>query len=283
MGNSVKKRVVLYHGGSCADGYGSAWACWKSFQDDALYIPVQYGQPVPEEAHGVENLYIVDFSYPLETMRQIVANCGYLCVIDHHASAEADLKAFAAERGEMGDLVFDLRSSGAVLTWTTLHRSPVPRLLSYVEDRDLWLWRLADSKAISASIASRPWTFEEWDDMEDHLRNCTGTLNTEGHAILRYQGQLVERHVKAAKLEHWEDDHDGVMPVPVVNATCLQSEIGHALCEAFPNSMFSASYYDRPDGKRCYSLRSIGEFHVGNYAKRRGGGGHRNASGFEED
>lgn len=277
-------RLVLYHA-NCADGFGAAWAAWKKLGNTAEYIPVQYGQPVPPQVDGAESVYIVDFSYPLAIMRDISARCGYLMVIDHHASAERDLKVFGAERGEMGDLIFDKQHSGAVLTWTALHNTPVPKLLDFVEDRDLWRWELPDSKAISACIASRPWTFAEWDFLSGALEYDSsenhGLCVAEGESILRYQAQIVDRHVQAAKLK--ELFGPGFPVVPVVNATCLVSEIGHALCEAFPQYAFSASYYDRTDDKRIWSLRSIGAFDVSEFAKARGGGGHKNAAGFTEE
>ena len=46
---------------------------------------------------------------------------------------------------------------------------------------------------------------------------------------------------------------------------------------------FGACYFDRGDGKRQWSLRSRdGAVDVAKVAKRHGGGGHRNAAGFEE-
>jgi nanoRNase/pAp phosphatase (c-di-AMP/oligoRNAs hydrolase) len=45
---------------------------------------------------------------------------------------------------------------------------------------------------------------------------------------------------------------------------------------------FAAAYYDTLDGHRSWSLRSVGDFDVAALAKRWGGGGHKNASGFTE-
>ena len=41
--------------------------------------------------------------------------------------------------------------------------------------------------------------------------------------------------------------------------------VGNLMCERFPYAKFSASYYVRGDGKRNYSLRSIGDFDVSSY------------------
>lgn len=273
-------RLVLYHA-NCADGFGAAWAAWKKLGDTAEYIPVQYGQPVPEQADFSDEVYVLDFCYSLEEMAALKQAVNQLVVLDHHPTA----RAVVQDRRSAHTAEFSTKKSGAVLAWEYFQSGmPIPNLLRYVQDRDFWTWELPDSKAISACIASRPWTFEEWDflsgaleyDSSENYALCVA----EGEAILRYQAQIVERHVQAAKLKQLFGP--GFPVVPVVNATFLQSEIGHALCEAFPQYAFSGSYYDRADGNRIWSLRSIGEFDVSEFAKARGGGGHKNAAGFEE-
>lgn len=42
---TIKKTAVLYH--NDADGYALALAAWLVYGDNANYIPVRYGEPVP--------------------------------------------------------------------------------------------------------------------------------------------------------------------------------------------------------------------------------------------
>jgi len=73
----------------------------------------------------------------------------------------------------------------------------------------------------------------------------------------------------------------GGYEIPVVNASVLFSEVGHELClKGLFTKLFSAYYFDR-NNKRQWGLRSIGDFDVSEIAKKYGGGGHRNAAGFE--
>lgn len=46
---------------------------------------------------------------------------------------------------------------------------------------------------------------------------------------------------------------------------------------------FAVGWFQRGDGKYAYSLRSRGEYDVSKLAVRYGGGGHRNAAGFQSD
>lgn len=97
----------------------------------------------------------------------------------------------------------------------------------------------------------------------------------EGAAILRYQDQLVEGICKAA-VEQTLGGHR----VLAVNTCVLISEVASKLAEGRP---FGAAWFQRSDGKRQWSLRSRdGGVDVSEIARAHGGGGHRNAAGFED-
>lgn len=281
---NTSKTLVLYHA-DCADGFGAAWAARKSLGDTAAYVPVQYDKPYPSEIDSgtVENLYILDFSYPLDTMETLRIRVKNLVVIDHHETAREPLELFRKGcpfRGECCpaadernvEVIFDQQHSGAVLAWRYFHPGkPLPALLDYVEDRDLWRWKFVCSREVSAALRSYPMEFEIW----DRLAMSGDQLPREGEAILRAQAQQVEAHIRSASLKHI-----GGYEVPVVNATVLMSEIGEALCERFPDAPFAATFFVREDNLRVYSLRSRNGFDVSEVAKKLGGGGHKAAAGF---
>ena len=255
---------ILYHA-SCYDGFGAAWAAWRKFGDDAKYIPVHYGKPMPELPDG-SDVFIVDFSYPRQELLALKARMNSLVVLDHHKTAQQDLAG-------LDFAIFDMDKPGAVLAWKYFHPAkPVPKLLEYVQDRDLWRWNLAQSREFSAALQSYKMDFELWENM----MNKTLSLIDEGEAILRWQQQKIDVAVNHARLI----DIAGYQ-VPVINATQLMSEICHALCDKYPDAPFSAYYFDDKDGNRQWGLRSVGEFDVSAVAKLFGGGGHRNAAGFQ--
>ncbi len=260
-----KGSIVLYHAG-CWDGFGAAWVAWRYFGDSAQYIAVQHGQALPTVDFHNKLVYILDFSYDRPVLDQIADEALHVVVIDHHATAKQSLIGFK-------DSVFDESHSGAVLTWQRFYADqPIPMLLSYVEDRDLWSWLLPQSKAYNAGLRSYPLDFELWQELADK----TNQLITEGHAILREQQKVIDSHARHAV----EQDFFGHM-VPVVNATVLYSEIGHALLDHFPDAPFAVTYFIVEETQQIvYNLRSGGRFHVGNFAKEQGGGGHANAAGF---
>jgi len=292
MEEQKQKIAVLHH--NDADGFGAAYACRKALSDtsEMIYLPVQYGQEPPYEALRAftpEMVYIVDFSYNLETLLMLESAFGALRVIDHHKTAEEPLMAFDAQKtNELSGVLFSLTRSGAVLTWDffgDIHGLQAPPILQYVQDRDLWKFELPDSKAVNAYIATLPEEFEAWDNfnVDEAVR--------QGNAILAFQKQQIEWRLKDVVVLYWNffegafqrGEGSGInrtCPVPFVNATDNISELGEAMCFAYPDAPFSVSYADRPDGKRSYSLRSRNGFDVSAVAKAFGGGGHSAAAGF---
>lgn len=252
-------RYILYHGG-CPDGFGAAYAAWKKLGDEAEYLPVRHGNPPPELPDGSE-VWIIDFAYDRQTLIDLSQRVS-LKVLDHHRTAQADLAGLDFAE-------FDMQRSGAVLSWNHFHPgAEVPELLRYVQDQDLWTWTLPDAQEICTALGIYPFDFETWDGLNIE------TLRAEGKVVLRYKQQMVDTLM--GKIDWIEIlGHK----IPAVNTPLFASELGNQLCLKFPDAPFSACYSDL-EGKRKFSLRSIGENDVAAVAGHFGGGGHRNASGF---
>ena len=260
---------VLYHAG-CDDGFGAAYAIWLKHGDQAEYIPVQYGQPFPEVSPG-ETVYVVDFSYSRDILQRVADRCK-LVVLDHHKTAMEDLT-------DLPFAYFDMSKSGAVLAWEYFHpNEPIPLLLAYVQDYDLWTKELAYTDENKAWMGSFPRTFGSWQEMalvvsRDHR------WKTEGEAILRSEKMQIQHRLSQA-FEVTIDPH----VVLAVNETQYYSEVAGELAKdtRYP---FGACFFVRGDGLKIWSLRSdrsLGDFDVSAVAKLRGGGGHRNAASFKE-
>lgn len=270
----TSKTLVLYHA-NCPDGFCAAWAAHNSLKDNAEYLPVQYGTEPPDTSG--RDVVIVDFSYKRPVMASIIESCNSLVVLDHHKTAEKEL-AGLGDGNDKCRIWYDMDRSGARMAWDYFCPDrPVPWVVDYVEDRDLWRWKLGHSREISAAIASRPLAFEWFYEYAGIHRDTEEfrRLVDEGAAILRYQETVIESAVKNAS----EIELAG-HKVLTVNTTVLFSEVAGRLAEGRP---FGATYFIRSDGKRQWSLRSRdGGVDVSEIAKMFGGGGHRNAAGFED-
>lgn len=260
-----EKPICIYHDG-CADGFAAAWAVRKFFAGEVDFHPGIYGEAPPEVA-GRE-VILVDFSYKRDTMLPLIEHAKSVLIIDHHKTAEEDLRDLPAK----ALTVFDMHKSGAMLTWQHLFPGKMaPILFDHIQDRDLWLFHLPLTREIIAAAYSYPMTFEAWDEL---LRRPMLELEQEGRVIERKHRADVAALVKNASRRI----NFGSVSVPVANVPWMYaSDVGGELAKGEP---FAATYYDDADGRR-WSLRSTADgADVSAIAKALGGGGHRNAAGF---
>ena len=192
-------------------------------------------------------------------------------MIDHHETAEREL-------GDLSYCHFDISRSGAVLAWQGWFTGQeIPELLLYVEDRDMWWWRLPCSRAVAAGLTTYPRDFETWSNMT--LPGGMAKLAVDGRAVLRYQEQQV---VRLASQAIWVKMSDYL--VPVVNTGVLQSEVCEELLISGESSIAAAYYVVMNEEKQLesrWSLRSaVDGPDVSVLAQNWGGGGHEHAAGF---
>ena len=277
---------VLYHGG-CYDGFGAAWAAYQQFKDEAEYIPVYYGQSPPDDVRNFGGtLYILDFSYSPRELETFKAE--KIVVLDHHMST---MKDWAQHLGldetpestltwvDKSQLVyFDMNRSGAGIAWDYFQvAKPRPALINYMEDRDLWRFKLPYTKEIFAWMQSWPMSFYRWDVCAQMLDTQFERVLDQAMSIKRFKDAEVHKMVREAELS----TVCGRPLIPVVNASCFFSDVADELLKRHPEAPFVAYYFDRQDGNRQWGLRSDDNREdVSIIAKAYGGGGHRNAAGF---
>lgn len=270
------KSTCIYHAG-CPDGFGAAFAVWRAWGDEGRYVPRGHDDPLtPEEFEG-QRVVFVDIAPPPGALQALGAAAGELVVLDHHVSARdrltSDPQLLAMLRAAGHTIHFDLGHSGAVLAWQHFHpEAEVPELLRYVEDQDLWRWRLPHTREVNSAIAASPRTFAAWDAL---LAASVEELAAEGAPIARAQRTEVTRALRYA--------HPialGEHRVEAVNARQHRALIGHELASRAAFGIPCGAVY-RVQGRRVdVSVYSVGDFDVAALAAAFGGGGHRNAAGF---
>lgn len=269
----IRPTLCIYHH-NCADGFGAAFVVWMLFDNTVEYHPGQYGVEPPDcTGHDV---LLVDFSYKLPQLERIIKQANSVTILDHHKTAEADIKPLL-ERGEVrGE--FDMSRSGAAITWDWCFPGEArPALIEHIQDRDLWHFDLKGTREITAVLFSYEQDFVTWSNIRDELDYEAGWVEMyfTGAALLRKHDKDVESVISQAQRRMTIAGFN----VPVVNAPYMfASDIGNLLSEGQP---FAASYYDSPTGRK-FSLRSKSNgLDVSLIAKNYGGGGHARAAGFE--
>jgi hypothetical protein len=273
------RHVCIFHAG-CPDGFGAAWSAWLRWGDAGVYVPRGHEDPLrPREYEGALVLF-ADIAPPARSYRPLAEHAAKLVVLDHHVSAQRQFEAdpfLARELAEGGHEVrFDSSRSGAALAFGALHPGePLPELLAYVEDQDLWRWALPRSREVNAALASYPRDFASWSKL---AATPVDALAEQGTPILRAQRMDVERALANA-----QPIALGRLRIEAVNARTLRAELGHALASRARFGVPCGAVY-RVEGRRVdVSLYSIGDLDVAELAAGLGGGGHKNAAGFSVD
>jgi len=259
---------ILHH--NDADGYGAAWAAYKFFGTvDTEYHPVDYGWSLPEMIDG-SDVYILDFSISWQELDALVARMNVVKVLDHHKSAFESI-------GNHPTAFFDMTRSGAGIAWDYFHPTePRPDFINYIEDADLWKFSLPNSKDVRNSIFMIDLKILEYDK---EWNVPISTRINEGRTITKYVQSLIKlggQYKHLIKIDEFS--------MLCVNSPLLQSDFGNSL---FLNDLsqfgadFSGVYFNIGNGLVKFSTRSVGDFDVSSVCKRFGGGGHKNAAGFE--
>lgn len=301
-----KVPLVIYHH-NCADGFSAAWV-FHYMQDKIPerfeFHPGIYNNDPPDVSG--RQVYLVDFSYKPDVLKEMLKQASQIWLIDHHKTAIDAVKADPELAAHPSLLLFtDLERSGAMLAWDFWNNvqcdeggEPIretkrgepgyiepPILLDHVQDRDLWKFKLAGTREIQAAVFSYEYTFENWDMLMGVKGDKTGqvvdrlNLWKEGAAIERKHHKDIAELVKTAQRLMTIGDYT----VPVCNLPyTLASDAGHLMAKNYNDGhMFAATYFDTAE-HRVFSLRST---EVGmDVAKIAmvwyNGGGHKHAAGF---
>ncbi len=270
----LKYIVVIYHA-DCPDGFGAAYAAWKKFGDSASYIPRPIPAPVPEGLADKE-IYIIDYSYSKDVLADLETKNKSVMVIDHHQTAKEAVLSFPQN-------IFDNDHSGCVLAWQYFHpNTPVPELLKYVEDHDLWRFALPEHREFNVALHQEPMTFASWDTLIARLQNENELINfiAKGSLLAKYEDKLIDsllKHKERVIFEGYE--------VWAINENMFRSSLGNRLAElneAEGKIALGIVYY-RKDKQVRVSLRSKGDVDVAKMAEKYAGGGHKNAASIKVD
>lgn len=283
------KILCLYHS-NCYDGFGAAWVVrnWAQQHPD---VEVEYRGAMtgksPEDATGFDMLFLLDFTYSPEILEAYyMQGLKQILVIDHHQTNQdklGDLIRGSQFKSQPYDIlnsrgkwaIFDMAKSGAGLTWDVFHPGKErPLLIDYIEDRDIWNWKLNCSSEVNTAIMSYDLTFENFDLLNHKFNNDRLSLYIDGLALTRKLKKDVRDLLSIKQIFKI-----GGYEVPVANVPwMLNSDLGNELSKGQP---FAATYFDGHT-HTVVSLRSQkdGGLDVAKIAESYGGGGHKNASSF---
>jgi hypothetical protein len=262
-----EKIIVIYHG-RCPDGFGGAWAAWKKLGAKAAYLPALDRNGPPCNLEGKE-VYIIDYPYQLPVIKKIAESARRLIIIDHHKDQGPAMRLADSHS-------YDMKHSGAVLAWNYFHPGKkVPMLLRYVEDRDLWAWKVPHSLDMLMLVDLEPYDFKIWNrlvkEFEDPRRH-TSKLK-DGILLNRYYHSLYKKLIPNAEAATFAGKKVFVLNCPYYFA----DDLGHVLAK---KTHTFGVLWNETGGRIRVSLRSYGKIDVAKIAEKHGGGGHKYSAGF---
>ena len=268
--------LIIYHGRKCPDGFGSALAAWFFYAGQAEFLPLDHGDIKSVDdlpALAGRAVYILDFSFSADILRGIEERAAKLVMLDHHKSAAEKLTGFACRCGVVH---FDMDKSGARLAWEFFHSDkPVPDLVRFIEDRDIWVWQYPESAGFLAALDMEPLDFARWAEIANFSPAQTADFMARGQAMDEKFKKLVTDMIDSAQPIVF-NGHNGLM----INAPgVFHSLLGNMLSEK--STTFALLWNVGKSGGVKVGLRSQRSFDCIPLAESMGGGGHAQACGFK--
>lgn len=277
------KVVCLFHG-DCFDGMGAAWVVSQRFPD-ARFIPVAYGDPVPD---GIDGCYVVmvDFCYPYDTMVEILSRVPNMTILDHHDSARVTIQRLFKENPARITGKFNEEHSGAALAWYFFYgyKIDMPSLIIHIEDRDLCRFQFRGTHEFTEMLGNLPLDLNVWKHEFDALLTMSryDEIVFVQHYISRGETLLKRKQVEVNRLITQTlrfYNFFGYEKIPLINVP--RSMCSDALAILAADYPFAVGYYDTAT-HRVFSIRghkSCG-LKLNLLAETLGGGGHPLACGF---
>ena len=266
--------LVIYHA-HCPDGFAAALSAWLFFTGKAQFLALDHG-----DVTSVDDLpllqgravYILDFSFASPLLRVIAERAAKLVLLDHHLSAAEGLSGLTCRHGVVH---FDMKKSGATLAWEFFHPSrPVPDLIRYVEDRDIWVWQYPQSAGFLSALDMEPFDFERWHTIVGFDAADLAAYIERGRAMDEKFKKLAETIAQGAQAISF----NGVSGLMVNAPGVFHSLVGDMLCQQ--SGTFALLWTIDKNGAVKCGLRSKANFSCIALAQSMGGGGHAQACGF---
>ena len=268
--------LILYHGRRCPDGFGAALAAWLFYEGQAEFRGLDHGEIQTADDLGDltgRAVYVLDFAFEPVLMAEIESRVAKLVVLDHHKSAAEKLSGYQCRCGVVH---FDMNKSGARLGWEFFQSDkPVPGLIRYIEDRDIWKWEFAESAAFLAALDMESVrSFERWAEIAAFTPEQEAVYMARGGAMDEKFQKLCADIADGAQVLVFNGKQGLMVNCPGM----FHSQVGDLL--ARKSGSFALMWHANHKGTKV-GLRSRSDFNCIPLAESFGGGGHAQACGFK--
>lgn len=294
----MKKYTIMFHKADM-DGICSATIVYKylythqlvSNDDEILFVPWNYGFKIPEEIKDTI-VYAVDLGMRFDDLKTVQELSKDFFWIDHHYTA---IKEYEERKGELNKEIKGLRSkeyAACSLCYQYLFEcvkdEHIPYTVKLLSDYDIWdkedehFWetvvmpyQMYVKTYCMPNIDNIP---EAYNILKDSQENIFEVIEL-GKAMYDYQKAMWKTYSYYAKLKEF-------MGWNVLYINSNQRSSHQVMGSKLLPEADIICVYTHNNGKWEYSFyhdKNNPEVNCGEIARTFGGGGHKNAAGFETD
>lgn len=280
-----KLMILIYHhddnDGCCAAAVAGNYYNKNEF--DIKFVAINYGKESwsEEEIEVAEEVWLVDFTS--DKMDEFVKVCGpKLIWIDHHKTAIEKFPDLWNSSSIPG--IRSLEKAACVLTWEFTHPGLIspPAAVAYIGDKDLWKFEYDETRAFTAGFNLMVKTPDDaaWGVLLDsEYESSVNNMISIGKLLLEAQKYKLQKAFDRGvdcTFHNWK--------ARLVNTTGNISELGEVIYKRPEYDI--AIMWQAVEDMVVFSLRSDSgnpdSPDCAEIAQQYGGGGHKNAAGFQK-
>ena len=193
MNRILEFDTIVYHN-PCNDGAVALWAA-NYYKDISEKIACKAGC-LPNLVPDGKNILFVDLCPKFDYLFEICKSAKNVVVLDHHKTS---IDAFELCKTFCPDnlhIILDKERSGCQISWDYFHQSLRPWFVDYTGDRDLWAWKLPNSKEITQVFFENnmldPYYLDNITNLLTYTNEQIDNLVKEGTMLLKFQKKQID-------------------------------------------------------------------------------------------
>ncbi|WP_268765630.1 hypothetical protein [Methanosarcina mazei] len=247
------------------------------------FVAINYGKESwnEEEIRAAEKVWLLDFTS--DKMEEFAEVCGSKLIwIDHHRTAMEKFPDLWTSESIPG--IRSIEKAACVLTWEYTHPDHVspPEAVAYIGDKDMWRFEYPETRAFSAGFSLMVKTPDDplWDMLlGSGYKETVNRMISIGELLLESQNYKLQKAFDRGvdyTFHNWK--------ARLVNTTGNISELGEFIYRKPEYDI--AVMWQAVEDMIVFSLRSDSgnsdSPDCAKIAQQYGGGGHKNAAGFQK-
>lgn len=280
--------TIVYHN-PCNDGVASLWAA-NYYKEIPQKISCKAGMNPQIETQN-KNIIFVDLCPKFDYLIEICKTAKNIVILDHHKTTIDFYELNKLKCPPNLKIILDITKSGCQITWDYFFPTTSrPWFIDYVGDRDLWVWKLPNSKEINQVFFDNyifdAYNLDNITNMLNYTQEQINDLIKEGTILLKVQKKQLDTAIYRS-LEATIKVNKNIYNVWLGTTTSSdRSDLGNILANKPLSSGdlpdFSATWVYEPKAREWWvSLRGHKDSpDLSVVAGVFGGGGHKCASAF---